>query len=142
VSENPLERLQAAGVSIWLDTLSRERRGGQRVSEAAASGFSRSLRQSPVLPALTCDSTAVTTLPIMATSKPGSVVPSRRQFVDLRRIHRSDPQVVLGELPDLLEQLPHHSYSIVLGPDRIHRLPQRRVRSMAADDGHAVFIFW
>jgi hypothetical protein len=24
VSENPLERLQAAGVSIWLDTLSRE----------------------------------------------------------------------------------------------------------------------
>jgi serine/threonine protein kinase len=46
-----------------------------------------------------------------------------------RRMHRSDSQVILGELLEPRQQLLHHCDPVVLGPDRIYRLPQRRVRA-------------
>jgi hypothetical protein len=55
-------------------------------------------------------------------------------------MHGSDSQVSLGELLELRQQLIHNCDPIVLSPDRVNRLRQRRVRS-AADDVHAVFIF-
>ena len=45
---------------------------------------------------------------------------------------RNDPQVILGQLPNLFEQPIHRSDPVVLGPNRIYRLHQRA--PMLADE--------